>query len=162
MKWASWPGARGKCALILTVFLLQLTTRFICHSNKGFNTTKCPNKDENGTFINVAYTKAEGKDDIIHYLITSVGTPAVLIAKTKRNVSIHVHWKKFLSTENVTNAVYFHEDEQPQYIFTLLLNRVRKFHLFTSGLFFYVFFFFFFFLTNKKTKTYVLLSKNLL
>ena len=108
---------------------MQLTTRFICHSKKGFNSTKCPNKDKDGQFINVAYTKAEGKTDTIHYLITSVGTPAVLIAKTKNNVSIHVHWEKFLSKNNVSNAVYFHEGEQPQYVYTLLLNRVRKFDL---------------------------------
>ena len=70
--------------------------------------------------INVAHTEAVGKADTLHYIITSIGTPTILIAKTHVNTTLKFDCYKV--SQNSSDIISFHPD--PVYVYALLLNRV--------------------------------------
>ena len=72
--------------------------------------------------VNVAYTKAIGKTDTLHYVITTWGTPAILVAKTNLTTTLNITWDKMLS-QTPAGAIKFLPDN-PMYVYTLVLNRV--------------------------------------
>lgn len=54
------------------------------------------------SYINVAYTKADGEHDCLHYIYSTFGAPTVLVAKTSRSSELEVNLTRFLSP-NVTD-----------------------------------------------------------
>ena len=73
--------------------------------------------------VNVAHTEAVGKTDALHYIITTIGTPAILVAKTPLNVNVSIQWEKMLSGK-LKGAISFHPNKT-MYVYALILNRVR-------------------------------------
>ncbi len=76
--------------------------------------------------MNVAYTKAVGENDTLHYIVSSVGIPGILVAKTPLNSTLELDWKKMFS-KDPQQAVSF--DPQPLYAYTLLMTRVRLYRI---------------------------------
>ena len=70
--------------------------------------------------VNVAHTEAVGKADTLHYIITSIGTPTILIAKTHVNTTLKFDCHKI--SQNSSDIISFYPD--PVYVYALLLNRV--------------------------------------
>ncbi|ESO94478.1 hypothetical protein LOTGIDRAFT_118279 [Lottia gigantea] len=77
------------------IFFSQITTAL----NPGCNVTACKEGiDEN--FANVAYIKAEGSEDVLHYLLSSVGSLTALVIRGKPGSIIEINWEKLLSTNS--------------------------------------------------------------
>jgi len=86
----------------------------------------------------LAYVKAEGDQDTLHYLVTTVGTPTVLVLRTttlKDNVDseIMVDWKKLMS-KNLTEsagAISLSPKVKLLYSYGIMFTRVKILIIYT-------------------------------
>ncbi|XP_041367916.1 glycosylated lysosomal membrane protein B-like [Gigantopelta aegis] len=77
------------------------------HFNPNCTRHEC-DKGVNGSFANLVYVRAKGSSDYLHYMFSTVGVPAVIIARTKPDptITLRVNWDKLLAKNgNISNAL---------------------------------------------------------
>ena len=101
--------------MVIKIIFFQLSTVALCG-----NETKAPSD-------NLLHTTAVGKNDTLHYIFSTHGTPAVLVARTDNNATLHLNCTEFFS-ENVNeskSSIFF---SHHHYAFAILFQRVWKFN----------------------------------
>lgn len=104
-----------------------MTTEIFCPSEI------CSKFINNDSLINVAYTRADGEHDCLHYIYSTFGAPTVLVAKTSSYSHLNVNWKLFLS-QNVTDiarSLTFTNDT-PETVLALVFTKVNILKVFCS------------------------------
>ncbi|KAG1680212.1 Glycosylated lysosomal membrane protein B [Nymphon striatum] len=76
-------------------------------------------------FNNIVHVIGTGEKDALHYVWSSVGAPAVLIAHTEKNVSLKVNWDQLLS-DNSSNALHF--TGKVHYSFAAIMTKLYEYN----------------------------------
>jgi hypothetical protein len=77
----------------------------------------------------VAYTRADGATNTLHYVYSSRGLPTLLVARTGLKSNMTVDWKSFLSSNysDVKNSVTF--TQKPDYAYAVVFTKVSVLYL---------------------------------
>ncbi|XP_064620459.1 glycosylated lysosomal membrane protein B-like [Lineus longissimus] len=96
--------------------------------NPGCNMTVCTS-GVNGSFVNVAHVSAVGSQDSLHYVMSTIGKPTVLVARINNQLKdLSINWEKLLSKNisDLHNSVTF--DPEPIYSFAVVFNRLIEYN----------------------------------
>ena len=74
---------------------------------------------------NVVHTRAVGQDDALHYILSTVGVPTVLVFHTARDSTPSINCTRLLSDNisDVENSITF--SHSPFYTYALMFTKVR-------------------------------------
>lgn len=73
--------------------------------------------------ITLIHIRADSAEDTIHYVWDFTGKPTILVALTKKNATLDIHWDDFFAAR--PQSVKF--SEQPKYTFMTVINRIFQF-----------------------------------
>jgi len=107
---------KTKVIVSVETFSRELKTELLCSSPD----LKQP--------INIAHTQAKSGTDTLHYLISSVGVPSILVARTYLNTTLRVNCSHLVEAppEGLYGAIEF--SNQPYYVYSLLIYRVFEYN----------------------------------
>lgn len=83
------------------------------------------NKDDS-----ISYIHAKGHDDALHYLITTIGLPTVLVAHTTKDASLDIDWDKFTSgnQSDMAGSIMFSSSKDVHYSFGVSFTRLIEYN----------------------------------
>ncbi|XP_006811218.1 glycosylated lysosomal membrane protein A-like [Saccoglossus kowalevskii] len=91
--------------------------------NPNCTTDACHNTSD---YKNLVYVKAEGTQDIIHYLWSSIGAPTILLVRTSKDAELRVNWDKVLNSEN--GGIVFVPSSEVTYSMALVISRLIEYN----------------------------------
>ncbi|XP_050400032.1 glycosylated lysosomal membrane protein B isoform X2 [Patella vulgata] len=102
MKFASllivlWYFATSLCLAKEPSNARKITTRL----NPDCDVPECQD-GYNGSYANIAHIKAVGSEDTLHYVISTIGVPSVVVIRADPTSSLSFNWKNLLS-DNATD-----------------------------------------------------------
>ncbi|KAH3833721.1 glycosylated lysosomal membrane protein-like [Dreissena polymorpha] len=105
--------------LFVTLFAFVISNRKVTTEIKKcdyYNDTRCDN-------LSIAHISAEGDSDALHYLVTSLGMPTVLVAKTDPGADVTIDWEKLLSQNDTVrkNAITI---TKKKYSFSVMFTKL--------------------------------------
>ncbi|KAK6180494.1 hypothetical protein SNE40_012639 [Patella caerulea] len=69
--------------------------------NPDCDVPECTAGYKNGSYANIAHIKAVGSEDTLHYVISTIGVPSVLVIRSDPTSSLNFNWTNLLS-DNAT------------------------------------------------------------
>ncbi|XP_045156668.2 glycosylated lysosomal membrane protein B-like [Mercenaria mercenaria] len=74
----------------------------------------------------LAHVTAVGVNDVLHYVVTTIGVPSVFVAYTSPNVKLTVDWERLLSDNHTekANSVMLKPKAGVHYTYTLLFTKL--------------------------------------
>lgn len=88
---------------------------------------QCITKDDNTTVCgSYAHIQAVGDQDVMHYLVTTLGVPTVFAAYTELDVTVSVDWDRLLSGNltQMANSMQLVPQKDVHYSYTVLFTKL--------------------------------------
>ena len=84
------------------------------------STINCSSVDEAHALVDVAYTRADGKHDSLHYISSVLGVPTVFVAQTSLSAALDIDCEKF--SQRKPNSITF--SHEPEYMYGVSFTKV--------------------------------------
>ncbi|XP_067665535.1 glycosylated lysosomal membrane protein B-like [Haliotis asinina] len=126
---------REAMAFVATCLLVLIATA----SGKRTVTTKINYKCDipecqtgyNGSFANLVYVRAQEESDVLHYAISTIHIPTILVIHTRgdANSQLSVNWEKLMNEEEFNNdSISVSDSSKVVYSYALVFTKLHEYN----------------------------------